>query len=96
MGQLVNGRIVNEAAQSGEPSSVRDHGDNAPSFGCSEDGVLLVYFCHVTTVAISDFSGGHGSIVKTGISASLEVRICFNNNNPRTYVVVLNLSQSHI
>ena len=71
MGQLVNGRIVNEAAQSGEPSSVRDHGDNAPFLGCCEDGVFLDYFC---PLAIPGFFGAHGWIMNMGISAFLDVR----------------------
>ena len=90
MGQLVNGRIVNEAAQSGEPCSVRDHGDNAPFLGCCEDGISLDCFC---PLAILGLFGAHGSIVNMGISISLDVRICLYDSL-RTYVI-FSLSQFH-
>ena len=65
MGQLVDGRIVNEAAQSGEASSVRDHGDNAPFLGCCEDGIFLNCFFFFPLTIAGSF-GAHGLIVNMG------------------------------
>ena len=50
------GWIVYEAAQSRKPSSVGNHGDDAPLLGCCEDRVFLDYFCSLT---VGGFSDGH-------------------------------------
>ena len=55
--------IVDEAAQSREPSSVGNHGNDAPLLGCCEDGVFLDYFCSLT---VSRFFGGHCSRFNIG------------------------------